>query len=47
VLGQLLKRFFHGQPIWALALGGASLFLAGLCTLRVRSAMAPAASPAG
>jgi maltose/moltooligosaccharide transporter len=36
VLGVLLKLFFHGQPIWALALGGASLVVAGLCTLRVR-----------
>jgi hypothetical protein len=36
VLGELLKRFFHGQPMWALVLGGASLVLAGLCALRVR-----------
>jgi len=36
VLGMLLKLFFHGQPIWALALGGASLIVAGVCTLRVR-----------
>ncbi|MEW9572721.1 MFS transporter [Rhodanobacter sp. Si-c] len=36
VLGELLKRCFHGQPAWALATGGASLFVAGLCTLRVR-----------
>ena len=36
VLGVLLKLFFHGQPIWALALGGMSLIVAGLCTLRVR-----------
>jgi maltose/moltooligosaccharide transporter len=35
VLGLLLKSLFHGQPIWALALGGASLVVAGLCTLRV------------
>ncbi len=35
VLGVLLKLFFHNQPIWALGLGGASLFVAGLCTLRV------------
>ncbi|NUR23585.1 MFS transporter [Frateuria sp.] len=46
VLGQLLKRFFHGQPIWALALGGVSLFVAGLCTLRVRGAVAAAPAPA-
>ena len=36
VLGLLLRVFFHGQAIWALGMGGASLFLAGLCTLRVR-----------
>ncbi|MCP1373708.1 MFS transporter [Dyella lutea] len=35
VLGVLLKLFFHNQPIWALGLGGASLLVAGLCTLRV------------
>ena len=35
VLGLLLRLFFHGQPIWALAMGGASLLVAGLCTLRV------------
>jgi len=40
VLGVLLKVFFHGQPIWALALGGASLIVAGLCTLRVREPLA-------
>ncbi len=36
VLGLLLRLFFHGQPIWALGLGGASLIVAGLFTLRVR-----------
>ncbi|HXD37348.1 MAG TPA: MFS transporter [Rhodanobacter sp.] len=36
VLGVLLKLFFHDQPVYALGLGGASLLLAGLCTLRVR-----------
>ncbi|KZV15310.1 hypothetical protein F511_09398 [Dorcoceras hygrometricum] len=36
VLGELLKRCFHGQPVWALATGGVSLFVAGLCTLRVQ-----------
>ncbi|GGY33526.1 MFS transporter [Rhodanobacter panaciterrae] len=35
VLGVLLKLFFHNQPIWALGMGGASLLIAGLCTLRV------------
>ena len=38
VLGELLKRFFHGQPVWALVVGGTSLITAGLCTLRVRLA---------
>lgn len=35
VLGLLLRVFFHGQPVYALVLGGASLFVAGLFTLRV------------
>jgi maltose/moltooligosaccharide transporter len=41
LLGPLLVRCFHDQPIWALALGGASLFLAGLCTLRLRGLTRP------
>jgi maltose/moltooligosaccharide transporter len=36
VLGMLLHVFFRGQPIYALVLGGISLFIAGLCVLRVR-----------
>ncbi|HXD37451.1 MAG TPA: MFS transporter, partial [Rhodanobacter sp.] len=40
VLGELLKRCFHGEPVWALVVGGASLFVAGLCTLRVRLSVA-------
>ncbi|HET6913259.1 MAG TPA: MFS transporter [Rhodanobacteraceae bacterium] len=36
VLGVLLKIGFHDQPIYALAIGGVSLVVAGLCTLRVR-----------
>lgn len=40
VLGLLLKLCFHGQPIYALALGGASLLIAGLCTLRVSDPLA-------
>jgi len=44
VLGVLLKLFFHGQPIWALALGGTSLIVAGLCTLRVREPLAAKAA---
>jgi maltose/moltooligosaccharide transporter len=35
ILGLLLRVFFHAQPIYALALGGASLLVAGLCVLRV------------
>lgn len=35
VLGLLLRLCFHNQPIWALGLGGASLLIAGLCTLYV------------
>jgi maltose/moltooligosaccharide transporter len=45
VLGMLLKTFFHSQPIWALALGGASLLVAGLFTLRVREPKAASISP--
>ena len=36
VLGVLLRVFFHGQPIYALLLGGASLLVAGLSVLRVK-----------
>jgi maltose/moltooligosaccharide transporter len=36
VLGVLLKVGFHDRPIYALAIGGVSLVVAGLCTLRVR-----------
>ncbi|UPG96696.1 MFS transporter [Luteibacter aegosomatissinici] len=35
VLGPLLRLCFHNQPIWALGMGGASLLIAGLCTLYV------------
>jgi maltose/moltooligosaccharide transporter len=35
VLGVLLRVFFHGQPIYALLLGGVSLVVAGFCVLRV------------
>jgi maltose/moltooligosaccharide transporter len=35
VLGVLLRVFFHGQPIYALLLGGVSLLVAGLCVLCV------------
>jgi maltose/moltooligosaccharide transporter len=36
VLGFLLKTFFGSAPINALLIGGMSLLLAGLCTLRVK-----------
>jgi maltose/moltooligosaccharide transporter len=36
VLGALLEGFFGGQPIYALAIGGVSFIVAGLCALRVR-----------
>jgi len=36
ILGFLLKTFAGGQPIYALAIGGASLLVAGLCVLRVK-----------
>jgi maltose/moltooligosaccharide transporter len=35
VLGVLLKTFFGNQPIYALAIGGVSFVIAGLCVLRV------------
>jgi maltose/moltooligosaccharide transporter len=36
VLGVLLAQFFEGQPIYALAIGGASFVLAGVLSLRVK-----------
>ncbi|MGC8520330.1 MAG: MFS transporter [Steroidobacteraceae bacterium] len=35
VLGALLEAFFDGRAVFGLVLGGVSLALAGLCTLRV------------
>ncbi|MGR4864059.1 MFS transporter [Caulobacter sp. LARHSG274] len=35
VLGLLLKTFFGGAAIWALGLGGASMFVAALCVFAV------------
>ena len=35
VLGLLLKVLFSGQPVYALAVGGICLVVAGLCALRV------------
>lgn len=45
LLGFLLKTFLAGDPINALAVGGVSLIVAGLCVLRVREAI-PAATAA-
>lgn len=36
VLGTMLKRLFDNESIYILAVGGASLFIAGLCVLRVQ-----------
>jgi maltose/moltooligosaccharide transporter len=36
VLGFLLRTFMGGAPVYALVVGGASLFLAGLAVLRVQ-----------
>ena len=47
VLGLLLRLCFHNQPIYALGLGGASLFVAGLVTLRVREPTLRAPPSAG
>ena len=35
ILGLMVKFLFDGQAIYALVLGGVSLFIAGLVTLRV------------
>jgi maltose/moltooligosaccharide transporter len=35
LLGVLVKRFFGGEAIYALAIGGGSLLVAALLTLRV------------
>jgi maltose/moltooligosaccharide transporter len=40
VLGFLLRAFAQGQPINALVIGGASLFIAGLAVLRVAEPVA-------
>jgi maltose/moltooligosaccharide transporter len=38
LLGFIISRFFGGEPIYALVIGGASLILAAVLTLRVRDA---------
>lgn len=43
VLGFLLKTFMDGAPVYALVIGGVSLFIAGLAVLRVREPLAVAA----
>ncbi len=49
VLGVLLHEFFHGDAMFGLLIGGVSLMLAGLCTLRVgeprAGGLAAAAAP--
>ncbi|HET7663466.1 MAG TPA: MFS transporter [Rhodanobacteraceae bacterium] len=35
ILGPILTTFLHGQPLYALALGGVGMVVAGLCMLRV------------
>jgi maltose/moltooligosaccharide transporter len=44
ILGFLLKKFLGGAPVYALAIGGVSLFLSGLAVLRVREPMTGAAT---
>jgi maltose/moltooligosaccharide transporter len=49
LLGFLLNTFLGGEPEQALAIGGISLIVAGLCVLRVKepgSLPATATSPA-
>jgi len=44
VLGFLLRTFAHGEPIYALVIGGVSLFIAGLAVLRVANPVAELAA---
>ncbi|WP_306349975.1 MFS transporter [Flavobacterium sp. '19STA2R22 D10 B1'] len=37
ILGFIIKQFFHNEPIYALVIGGISMIIAGLLTLRVNS----------
>lgn len=43
VLGFLLRTFMGGAPVYALAVGGASLFIAGIAVLRVQEPVQEAA----
>ncbi len=36
ILGFLVTKFFHGDPVYALIVGGISMFIAALLTLRVK-----------
>jgi maltose/moltooligosaccharide transporter len=36
ILGFLITKVFDNQPVYALVVGGASMLLAGLLTLRVK-----------
>jgi maltose/moltooligosaccharide transporter len=38
LLGFFTKYLFAGQPIYSIVLGGCSMILAGLLTLRIREA---------
>ncbi|MFO1494752.1 MAG: MFS transporter [Lysobacterales bacterium] len=40
VLGVLVQKLFHNEPIYALAVGGVSFLISGLCVLRVSDARA-------
>ena len=47
LLGFLLRHFFGGHPIQALAIGGVSLIVAGLCVLRVQEPRVAAVAATG
>jgi maltose/moltooligosaccharide transporter len=46
LLGLLLRTFFGGEAIWALALGAAGMLAAAACVFRVRDVGEPRASRA-
>lgn len=45
ILGFLVQRFFGGHAIYALVVGGCSMVVAGLLTLRVHDVDDPEALP--
>jgi len=47
ILGFVIGRYFGGEAIWALAIGGASFVIAALLTLRVEDRDDVAAALAG